>query len=175
MSTGRRGRRANARRAASSASRRKNSARFNAILGLAGLIGAGRTEIARAIFGADAIDSGTVTLEGEQLTVSSPRDAIKQGIYMIPESRKEEGLILEASISDNMMLSTLKRYRKGGSLSARKLDKRAVELAGSSTAKRGHEKRAEYINNFFSFLFFFFSLTLVCKRLRAPSKFSFFL
>ena len=100
------------------------------ILGLAGLIGAGRTEIARAIFGADALESGTVTLEGEKLSVTSPRDAIKQGIYMIPESRKEEGLILEASISDNMMLSTLKRYRKGGSLSAGKLDKRAVELAG---------------------------------------------
>jgi ABC-type sugar transport system ATPase subunit len=100
------------------------------ILGLAGLIGAGRTEIARAIFGADALESGTVTLEGEKLSVTSPRDAIKQGIYMIPESRKEEGLILEASISDNMMLSTLKRYRKGGSLSARKLDKRAGELAG---------------------------------------------
>ena len=100
------------------------------ILGLAGLIGAGRTEIARAIFGADALESGTVTLEGEQVRVSSPRDAIKQGIYMIPESRKEEGLILEASISENMMLSTLKRYQKGGSLSARKLDKRAIDLAG---------------------------------------------
>ena len=100
------------------------------ILGLAGLIGAGRTEIARAIFGADALDSGTVTLEGKKLSVTSPRDAIKQGIYMIPENRKEEGLILEASISENMMLSTLKRYRKAGSLSTRKLGKRAVELAG---------------------------------------------
>ena len=99
------------------------------ILGLAGLIGSGRTEIARAIFGADSLDSGTISLDGNDLTNNSPRDSIANGIYMIPESRKEEGLILEASITDNVVLSSLKRYRRNGMLSRRKLDSKAATLA----------------------------------------------
>lgn len=77
------------------------------ILGLAGLIGSGRTEIARAIYGADRITSGEILIDGSRREIFSPADAIKNGLFMVPESRKEEGLFLEASILDNLMVSTL--------------------------------------------------------------------
>ena len=99
------------------------------ILGLAGLIGAGRTEIARAIFGADRISAGTIQIDGQRLEMKSPADAINSGIYMVPESRKEEGLFLDASISDNMMASTLKNRSKFNFLSRNSLSKTAVSLA----------------------------------------------
>ena len=99
------------------------------ILGLAGLIGAGRTEIARAIFGADRISAGSIEIDGQSMEIKSPADAIKSGVYMVPESRKEEGLFLDASISDNMMASTLKNRSKFNFLSRNSLSKTAVSLA----------------------------------------------
>ena len=99
------------------------------ILGLAGLIGSGRTEIARAIFGADRIAGGKIIIDGSEKSVKSPTDAIASGIYMVPESRKEEGLFLEAAISDNMMASTLKQRSKLNFLSKKKLGKSAIALA----------------------------------------------
>jgi ribose transport system ATP-binding protein len=77
------------------------------ILGLAGLIGAGRTELARAIFGIDRPASGTLRLNGKPVTIRSPRDAIGFGIYLIPEDRKHSGLILDSSIAENIVLASL--------------------------------------------------------------------
>jgi ribose transport system ATP-binding protein len=77
------------------------------ILGLAGLIGSGRTELARAIFGIDRPAAGAVRLDGKPVLIRSPRDAIRLGIYLIPEDRKHAGLILDSSIAENIVLASL--------------------------------------------------------------------
>lgn len=83
------------------------------ILGFAGLVGAGRTETARAIFGIDKIDSGEVILEGKSVKFKSASDAIEAGIGYVPENRKEEGLVLINSIKYNLTLSVLKEFIRG--------------------------------------------------------------
>jgi len=83
------------------------SLRGGEILGLAGLIGAGRTELARAIFGIDRPAAGTLLMHGTPVTIRVPRDAIKLGIYLIPEDRKHVGLVLDSSIAENIMLASL--------------------------------------------------------------------
>ena len=99
------------------------------ILGLAGLIGSGRTEIARCLYGADAFDSGQVLLDGEPVRTSSPHAAIRQGIFMVPESRKDEGLVLGSSIVDNLLMSTLAARSRAGWVSKRSQRAAAAELA----------------------------------------------
>lgn len=82
------------------------------ILGLAGLVGAGRTETARAIFGADPLDSGTVVLRGETVKIKDPADAIRRGIGLIPEDRKQHGILSELSILHNISFSSLSKFIK---------------------------------------------------------------
>ena len=77
------------------------------VLGFSGLVGAGRTEAMRAIFGADPKDSGEVILDGKALTIHSPADAIKQGIVLAPEDRKKDGLCTKLTIRDNIALPNL--------------------------------------------------------------------
>jgi ribose transport system ATP-binding protein len=86
------------------------SLRRGEIVGLAGLVGSGRTELARTIFGIDRPLAGTMEIGGRRLTVKSPRDAIAQGIYLIPEDRKRAGLILEDDITNNISLPNLKAF-----------------------------------------------------------------
>ena len=71
------------------------------IVGLAGLVGSGRTELARAIAGADPIDAGTIRVDGAECRIRSPRDAIAAGIAFVPESRKKDGLFMELSLAAN--------------------------------------------------------------------------
>lgn len=78
-------------------------------LGFAGLVGAGRTEIMRAIYGADKRKSGDIYLNGEKLQIRSPEDAIKAGLVLIPEDRKRQGVFLHMSIMDNIMFSYAKK------------------------------------------------------------------
>lgn len=103
--------------------------RAGEILGLAGLIGSGRTEIARCIFGADPLDHGIIMIDGAEVHVSSPHGAIDKGMFMIPESRKEEGLALAASIADNLLMSTQKRRSRWGWVSGRRQASAAEKLA----------------------------------------------
>jgi ribose transport system ATP-binding protein len=84
------------------------------ILGLAGLIGAGRTELARAIFGVDRLLGGELTLDGQPFAVGEPRDSIARGIFLVPEDRRRCGLILESSISENISLPNLAKHSVGG-------------------------------------------------------------
>ena len=84
------------------------------ILGMAGLVGAGRSEAAQAIFGVDPSSSGTLTLDGKTLQVRSPQDAIKNGIYLAPEDRRRSGVIVDMSIQDNITMPSLSRYAPGG-------------------------------------------------------------
>src|SRR5215210_1344486 len=81
--------------------------RFGEILGFAGLVGAGRTELARAVFGADRVDSGRVELEGRELNVKKPQDAIEAGVGYLTEDRKGEGLALQLGVDQNVTLANL--------------------------------------------------------------------
>jgi len=80
------------------------------ILGVAGLVGAGRTEVARAVFGADPIDSGEILVRGRAVKIRSPRDAVRHGIAYLSEDRKRFGLVLGLDIESNIVLATLRRF-----------------------------------------------------------------
>jgi ribose transport system ATP-binding protein len=84
------------------------------IVGLAGMVGSGRTELARALFGADPIDGGTITLAATPLHRHSPRRAIGAGLALVPEDRKSQGLFLEQSIRRNLTLPILRRLSRWG-------------------------------------------------------------
>ncbi|MDR1785013.1 MAG: sugar ABC transporter ATP-binding protein [Spirochaetaceae bacterium] len=87
------------------------------ILGLAGLVGAGRTETARAIFGADKITSGEILINGKKAAICSPIDAIRHGIGLIPEDRKRQGVFLNLSIQENITYANLGGISHGGVIS----------------------------------------------------------
>lgn len=84
------------------------------VIGFAGLVGAGRSEIARAIAGLDKFDSGTIELEGTEIQINSPSDAIKLGIGFVSEDRKALGFIPQMNIRENISLSSLKGFSKMG-------------------------------------------------------------
>jgi ribose transport system ATP-binding protein len=84
------------------------------IVGLAGLVGAGRTEVAQALFGIDGVIEATVRLDRQALRIRSPQDAIKYGIYLVPEDRRNAGLIIEIPIRENVTLPSLERYARAG-------------------------------------------------------------
>jgi ribose transport system ATP-binding protein len=89
------------------------------ILGLAGLVGSGRTELARAVFGVDRLLGGAIRLGGEPLAIATPREAIDRGIYLIPEDRKRSGLLLDVSVAENISLPDLASYSRGRLVSTR--------------------------------------------------------
>lgn len=110
------------------------------VLGIAGLMGAGRTETTRAIFGADPLESGAVFLDGKQLSIRSPLDAIRSGIVLIPEDRKKDGLCVNLSVEDNLALTNMDQLcTRAGVLSEKKkknlvdaaIQNLKVKLAGS--------------------------------------------
>ena len=82
------------------------------ILGLAGLVGSGRTSLARALFGIDPILDGEIRLDGARMTIRSPRRAIRQGIYLVPEDRKRAGLIVDMPVVENITLANLVAYAR---------------------------------------------------------------
>ena len=83
------------------------------ILGLAGLVGAGRTEMAHAIFGADELIGGRVLLDGAAVSFTSTTDAVKAGVFLVPEDRKRLGLLLDLSVAENITLPNLGAYVRG--------------------------------------------------------------
>ena len=84
------------------------------VLGLAGLMGAGRTELARAIFGADRPDGGRIFVRGEEKRIGSPRDAIALGLGLLTEDRKQQGLVLVLSVQENVCLPSVQRLARAG-------------------------------------------------------------
>jgi simple sugar transport system ATP-binding protein len=95
------------------------------ILGITGLLGSGRSEIAEAIFGIHPADSGTITVAGRRRTIRSIRDAVHAGIGYVPEDRLTQGLFLDVSIADNMIASSLDSYRTRSRL----LDRRRIRTS----------------------------------------------
>ncbi|MBB2674670.1 UNVERIFIED_ORG: ribose transport system ATP-binding protein [Rhizobium esperanzae] len=98
------------------------------VLGVAGLVGSGRTELLRAISGADRLTSGTVKVDGTTLALSNPRAAIAAGIGLLPEERKREGIIPGRSVTSNMALPSMARFSKAGIINHRKLKRTAEDL-----------------------------------------------
>ncbi|QIK08918.1 sugar ABC transporter ATP-binding protein [Streptomyces sp. ID38640] len=88
--------------------------RAGEVVGLAGLVGAGRTEVVRAIFGVDPYDAGTVEIDGKELARGDVRAAMRAGLGLVPEDRKGQGLVLDASLQDNLTLARLDRDTRGG-------------------------------------------------------------
>ena len=88
------------------------SLRAGEIVGVAGLVGAGRTEMLRALFGVDPIVGGEVRVAGEAVNLQSPYDAIEAGLALVPEDRKQQGLVLEMTVRENVGLAGLRRNRK---------------------------------------------------------------
>ena len=127
--------------------------RAGEIVGFAGLVGAGRTELARAIFAADPIISGEVFLEGKKASFKAPKDAIDAGIALCPEDRKEQGLVLTRTINNNITSAVLKKVKTGLFLDRKKerdlsnaavekysiktpsIEKKVVELSGGNQQK----------------------------------------
>jgi ABC-type sugar transport system ATPase subunit len=127
--------------------------RCGEVLGFAGLVGAGRTEVMRAIFGIDPILSGEVSVKGEKVDFKSPKDAIDCGIALCPEDRKDEGLVLQQSIKSNLSMPVLPKLTKNLLIDRKKeielaneaidrykikthtIDKKTVELSGGNQQK----------------------------------------
>ncbi|WGD36893.1 sugar ABC transporter ATP-binding protein [Lysinibacter sp. HNR] len=105
------------------------------ILGLAGLMGSGRTEVARAIVGADPIKSGTITLHGKPVRIGNPAIAASLGIGYLSEDRKAFGLLLERDVSENIALSSLSSFSRMGLVRSREIRRAARELVGSLAIK----------------------------------------
>ncbi len=102
--------------------------RAGEIVGLAGIIGSGRSEVARAIFGADRLVAGEIALDGARLRLRSPREAIKHGIVMLPEDRKSQGLLLLRPIVDNVTLPYLDDVSQAGVIRRRAEHRQVGEL-----------------------------------------------
>jgi ABC-type sugar transport system ATPase subunit len=103
--------------------------RAGEVVGFAGLVGAGRTEVMRAIFGADILDSGKIRKNGQIITVHNPRDAIASGIAYLPEDRKDHGLVLSMSGVENIVMASLERYCLAGLVSWKAVNRTARSVA----------------------------------------------
>ena len=118
------------------------------ILGLAGLIGAGRTELARAIFGADPISSGRIEINGQPVRIKSPRDAIAHGIGLVNEDRKQQGLFLDQSNLVNFSVASLDRFLRLGFLVNRRKEGRAFSEHSTALGvrMRGRDQKVSLLS-----------------------------
>ncbi|MCI0337557.1 MAG: sugar ABC transporter ATP-binding protein [Acidobacteria bacterium] len=105
------------------------------VLGLAGLVGAGRSEVARALFGVDQTIGAEITLAGRPLNIQSSQDSIAEGIYLVPEDRRLSGLIVEFNIRENITLPGLDRYSTGGLVGKAKELEKANEMCRTINIK----------------------------------------
>ncbi|MCD8139256.1 MAG: sugar ABC transporter ATP-binding protein [Planctomycetaceae bacterium] len=103
------------------------TARRGEILGFAGLVGAGRTELFRAIFGADPVEGGEIFVNGQKVAVRMPKDAIRHGIALLTEDRKAQGLVLAQSVERNISLATLESNSSRGFLNVRNMEAKSNE------------------------------------------------
>jgi ribose transport system ATP-binding protein len=101
------------------------------IVGIAGLVGSKRTETARAIFGADPIDGGRIFLRGKQMRMRTPADAIRNHIALVPEDRKRHGIFASLPVRNNVVMSGLRQFSRGGLLDLRREKQRAQEFVSS--------------------------------------------
>lgn len=105
------------------------------ILGLAGLMGSGRTELVNTLFGIDRATAGTITMNGKTVSIRNPRHAISLGLALIPEDRRAQGLVLEHSVQENITLPLLDELRSGPLLRSAKIAARAQEIIAKFSIK----------------------------------------
>ncbi|MCX7302943.1 MAG: sugar ABC transporter ATP-binding protein [Hyphomicrobiales bacterium] len=111
------------------------------ILCITGLIGSKRTELVRAIFGCESLDAGSIEIDGAPIAVKSPSEAIAAGIGLVPEDRHRDGLMLGLSVSENLMMATLGRFRRGLLLDRGGMATAARRLIASLNVKPASETR----------------------------------
>ena len=111
------------------------------ILGFSGLMGAGRTEVARLLFGADKKESGTILVNGKEVTINSPQDAIREGIGYLSEDRKRFGCIVDMTIADNTVMTNLDHYIKGFLIDDREIVKVSDKFVDSLKTKTPSSKQ----------------------------------
>ncbi|TLP93366.1 sugar ABC transporter ATP-binding protein [Nesterenkonia salmonea] len=109
--------------------------RAGEIVGLAGLVGAGRSEIARAVFGVDPYDSGTVKLAGQLISKHRPAAAIEAGMALVPEDRRQQGLVVESSVAENIGAAIRGRLQKFGIITRSAENRAASSWAGRLQVK----------------------------------------
>jgi len=114
------------------------SVRQGEIVGLAGLLGAGRSEILRAVFGAEPPVSGSVLIDGTEVSIRSPRSAVQQGVGLLTEDRKESGLLPELSIRENVTIASLRACAHGGVVSAKQQQNKADHSVSGLRLKYGN-------------------------------------
>ncbi len=107
------------------------SVRAGEVLGVAGLVGAGRTELMRAIFGATPIDSGSIFVGGREVTIRNPQDAIRHGIALLTEDRKRQGLLLHLSVRANISITVLDDFTRASLVNRTQEDKLAQSYVDS--------------------------------------------
>jgi len=103
------------------------SLRSGEVVALTGLVGSGRTELARVIFGADKPDSGEVYLQGQRIFIKSPFDAIRNGISLLAEDRKQHGLVLDMTVRENITLAGLSNLARFGGIVKRKIENQIAD------------------------------------------------
>lgn len=114
------------------------------IFGIAGLVGARRTELVRALTGADPISNGTVLIEGKEITPRSPMESIQNGVVLVPEDRKLQGLVLDQSIEENIGYANRKSVSWNGWINAKRVRKFADACINRFGVKgKGHQKADE--------------------------------
>ncbi|OCN00811.1 D-xylose ABC transporter ATP-binding protein [Clostridium sp. W14A] len=111
------------------------NAYYGEVLGFAGLVGAGRTETFRAIFGADPLDGGSIVINGRQVKIKSPKDAIKNKIAFLTEDRATQGLVQAMDIRTNLIMASMKNFQKGPWLDYNAIEQRGLENVDSLKIK----------------------------------------
>lgn len=111
------------------------------IVGLAGLVGSGRTEVLRAIFGADRAREGAIFVKGKRVTIHEPLDALKNRIALLPEDRKDQGLVLCRSVEENVVLSSLAEFCVAGVLNKRRIFGRVKDYIKRLSIKTPSQKQ----------------------------------
>jgi len=122
------------------------SVRAGEIFGIAGIVGAGRTELVRAIAGADPLASGSVLIEGKPVELKAPEDAIKAGVVLVPEDRKAQGVVLDHSVATNLALGNFDRLAPNGWLMPAKV----ASFATSAIKRLGVKGQANQAIRFLS-------------------------
>ncbi|HXF64071.1 MAG TPA: sugar ABC transporter ATP-binding protein [Caldilineaceae bacterium] len=117
------------------------------ILGFAGLVGAGRTETMRLIFGVDAKDGGEILIDGKPVPITSPHDAVRAGLGFVPEDRALQGLVLKLPVRENIVLATLDRHSHAGWVDRRQVEETAYEYVDRLSIRTPHlRQRAMFLS-----------------------------
>jgi ribose transport system ATP-binding protein len=117
------------------------------ILGFAGLVGAGRTEMARLLFGADRKESGEILIEGRPVRINSPEDAVNAGLGLVPEDRSNQGLVLTLAVQENIVLPTLDEHARARWVNRQALRRTSQEYVGRLNIRTPHlQQKAIYLS-----------------------------